>query len=64
MPISGKEVVKRLRKCGWKEKSQKGSHVKLEHPSKGIVVVPIHGNKDLGIGLIRAIEKQTLKELL
>ena len=44
-------------------KSQRGSHVKM---LKGnlITEIPIHGNKDLGRGLIRAIEKQTGVKLL
>lgn len=63
MPISGKSIVKILIKRGWQVKSQRGSHVKLVKNGK-ITEVPVHGNKDLGRGLIKAIEKQTGEKIL
>jgi len=33
--------------------------VKLENEFSEIAIVPVHGNKDLGIGLVKKIEKQT-----
>lgn len=48
-----------LKKDGWYPASQKGSHVKMKHPSKpGTVIFPKHGSKELGKGL----EKQLLKK--
>ena len=64
MPISGKTVVKVLKRCGWIEVSQKGSHVKLKKGAQTPVVIPVHGNKDLGKGLIKSIEKQTGEKLI
>ncbi|MBN22973.1 MAG: hypothetical protein CL678_16935 [Bdellovibrionaceae bacterium] len=61
--MSGKRIIKILQKLGWRVKSQRGSHVKLVKGAK-VTEVPIHGNKDLGRGLIRAIEKQTGEKLL
>ena len=55
----GEGGVKRLKQEGWTVKSQSGSHVKLENECSVIVVVPVHGNKDLGKGLVKAIEKVT-----
>ena len=45
-----------LKKSGWEVISQTGSHVKLK---KGKVTthIPVHGSKDLGRGLIKAIEE-------
>lgn len=63
MPISGKNIIRTLKKKGWKFKSQRGSHVKLVKDNK-ITEVPVHGNHDLGKGLIKAIEKQTGEKLL
>jgi predicted RNA binding protein YcfA (HicA-like mRNA interferase family) len=63
MPISGKEVIKRLKRLGWTEISQRGSHVKLAKDQQ-ITTVPVHGSRDLQIGLIRAIEKQTGEKIL
>ncbi len=59
VPISGKAIIKRLLRAGWTIKSQSGSHVKLENEACELVIVPVHGNKDLGIGLVKKIEKQT-----
>ena len=43
--VSGKEVIKALRKIGFEKVSQKGSHIKLER-HKGsltqIIIVPDH----------------------
>lgn len=63
MPISGKKIVKMLKKLEWEIISQSGSHVKLKKDRK-ITHVPVHGNKDLGRGLVKAIEKQTGEKLL
>jgi predicted RNA binding protein YcfA (HicA-like mRNA interferase family) len=63
MPISGKEIVRRLRKLGWEVDGQRGSHVKLRKGKRG-TIVPVHGNKSLQRGLLRAIEKQTGEKIL
>ena len=63
MPKSGKEVVSILKNNGWKVKSCRGSHVKLTRRSQ-TVIIPLHANKSLGIGLIKAIEKQSGDKIL
>ena len=55
MPISGKELVKVFEKAGWVQKSQKGSHVKMEKNGK-VAIIPQH--KELKKGTERAIRKQ------
>lgn len=51
-------MVKLLKKNGFEEISQNGSHVKLKNPETGrTVVVPYH-SKDLKKGLEQAILKQ------
>ena len=62
MPLSGKEVIRRLKQKGWLVKSQRGSHIKLVKGSK-VTLVPVHAGKDLKKGLIYAIEKQTGEKL-
>lgn len=57
-PISGKEMCKILEKIGFQKVHQKGSHVRYRHPDGRRTVVPIHGNEDLSIGLLREILKQ------
>ena len=56
--------MKRLKREGWTIKSQSGSHVKLESEFSEIVIVPVHGNKDLGKGLVKKIEKETGVKLI
>ena len=57
MPLSGKDMVKKLKKSGWELRRIEGSHHQMY--KNGIrVTVPVHGNKDLGKGL----EDKILKE--
>jgi predicted RNA binding protein YcfA (HicA-like mRNA interferase family) len=46
------------------ETSTRGSHYKMEKIGCRSVPVPVHGNHDLGIGLLKAIEKQTGVKLI
>lgn len=58
MPMTGKEMVKFLKKHGFIEVSQKGGHLKMENPeTKAITIVPQH-SKELGKGLELVILKQ------
>jgi predicted RNA binding protein YcfA (HicA-like mRNA interferase family) len=55
---SSAAILRKLRAEGWVRVHQKGSHVKLTHPSRpGIVVVP-HPRKDIPAGTLRAIFRQ------
>jgi predicted RNA binding protein YcfA (HicA-like mRNA interferase family) len=52
------DVIALLRKEGWIEVAQKGSHMQFKHPTKpGRVTVP-HPKRDIPIGTLRSIEKQ------
>jgi predicted RNA binding protein YcfA (HicA-like mRNA interferase family) len=56
--MSGKELAKLLERNGWVLLRVKGSHhvyIKSGNPSR--ISVPIHGNKDLKIGLLRNLLK-------
>ncbi|MBI1776924.1 MAG: type II toxin-antitoxin system HicA family toxin [Proteobacteria bacterium] len=56
--MNAKDVIKLLKSDGWLEIRVKGSHHIFKHPTKtSLVVVPMHGSKDLGAGLLRAIER-------
>ncbi len=57
--VSGKDLVKFLKKQKWKKVRQKGSHAIMEGPDGGTVPIPVHGNKPLGKGLLSALKKQT-----
>jgi predicted RNA binding protein YcfA (HicA-like mRNA interferase family) len=48
-----------LKNDGWYPISQKGSHVKMKHPTKkGVLVFPNHGSQELGKGLEMKLRKQ------
>lgn len=53
------DVIKALKADGWVEVAVKGSHHQFKHPSKpGRVTVP-HPKRDLTVGTLRSIEKQS-----
>ena len=58
LAVTGAEAVKRLGREGWDVVRIRGSHHLLEKGDR-VVAVPVHSRKELGIGLLRAIEKQT-----
>lgn len=59
MDNSSKSVIRKIQADGWKEVAQTGSHKQFKHPTKpGRVTVP-HPYKDLPIGTLRSIEKQS-----
>ncbi len=58
LPMTPREMVKFLKKNGFIEKGQRGSHKKMFNPdTKKITIVPMH-NKDLGNGLEASIKKK------
>ena len=51
--ISSKKIIQKLKKVGFVEDHQKGSHLYLKDNTRSkIVVVPIHGSKDVPIGTL------------
>lgn len=54
--LSGKKLLKMLRRNGYRVVRQKGSHVFAEN-SEGTLgtVIPVHSNEDLGKGLLKSI---------
>jgi predicted RNA binding protein YcfA (HicA-like mRNA interferase family) len=53
------ELFRILRRNGWLEVRQSGSHVILRHPGKlQQLVVPRHAGKEVKKGLLQAILKQ------
>jgi predicted RNA binding protein YcfA (HicA-like mRNA interferase family) len=57
--VKATDLLKILKADGWYEVRQTGSHLILHHPTKtGIVVVPMHGKKDIPIGTHNSILKQ------
>lgn len=58
MPMTSQEMIKHLKKNGFQEVSQNGSHVKMRNTeTRRTVIVPYH-SKDLKKGMEQAILKQ------
>lgn len=64
---TAKELVRFLKKHGFQEKDQEGSHLHLFNPETGKkTTVPVHSGKIVGPGLMKAILTQAgidIKEL-
>jgi predicted RNA binding protein YcfA (HicA-like mRNA interferase family) len=57
MDMTGKELIKLMRKNGWKIDRISGSHHVLVKRNKTLTV-PVHGNRDLKKGTLEALLKQ------
>lgn len=60
--VSGKEVMKALLKNGFTFDRSKGGHyqlIKVVDGTQRLVTIPVHGNRDLHISIIRSIIKQS-----
>ena len=53
--LSAKELIRVLRKMGFEEIRQKGSHRYFKHPDGRATVVPVHPGRDIGRGLLKRI---------
>lgn len=57
-PIPAREVMRKLRKLGYEGPYGGGKHSAMRHPETGRKIsVPVHSNRDLPIGTLRAIVK-------
>lgn len=57
--MDSKTCIKAIQADGWYEVGQKGSHKQFNHPTKsGRVTVP-HPVKDLPMGTLKSIERQS-----
>lgn len=53
--LSGDRIIKVLRRAGFLEIRQRGSHVTLQHEDGRMTVVPVHRGEEIGPGLLRKI---------
>ena len=59
MHMESGDIIAVLQEDGWYEVARKGSHVQFKHPEKlGRITVP-HPKRDLPIGTLKSIEKQS-----
>ena len=58
VPISGRKLCKIVEKLGFEKIHHVGSHARYPHSDGRKTVVPVHGNEELGKGLLIEILKQ------
>jgi len=57
--MDSRKVIQRLKQNGWYEVAKVGSHAQFRHPQiKRRVTVP-HPKKDIPIGTLKSIERQS-----
>ena len=58
IPVSPKNLEKKIIKLGFSPVRQKGSHVFYRHPDGRTTTIPFHGNYDIGPILLGKILKE------
>jgi predicted RNA binding protein YcfA (HicA-like mRNA interferase family) len=53
--VTGDQTIKALRRAGFEQVRQLGSHVILQHADGRQTTVPIHKGEEIGVGLLRKI---------
>jgi len=56
--VSSADLIRELKKAGWRLARVSGSHHVFTHPQRTSIVVVPHPKKDLGKGLVKAIRQQ------
>ncbi|TEB10851.1 type II toxin-antitoxin system HicA family toxin [Pelotomaculum propionicicum] len=55
-----REAERILTDDGWYVVRTRGSHKQFKHPTKpGLVTLPVHPGKNLGINVVKSIERQS-----
>jgi predicted RNA binding protein YcfA (HicA-like mRNA interferase family) len=57
--LKPREVIEKLRALGYEGPFAGGRHGRMVHSASGrIIPIPMHGGKDVSVGLIRAIIRE------
>jgi predicted RNA binding protein YcfA (HicA-like mRNA interferase family) len=57
--VSGKQFCRILERHGWQLRRIRGSHHVYTRPGIDLILtVPVHGNRDLKVGLLASLLKQ------
>ena len=56
-PVSARKLIKILKKEGFFEVRQKGSHLRFHHPDGRKTTVPVHSGEKISKGLLAKILK-------
>ena len=57
--MNSRLIIKALEADGWREVAQKGSHKQFRHPTKPGRVTIVHPTRDIPVGTLRSIERQS-----
>lgn len=57
-PIRPDDLLRLLTSLGFEIQRQSGSHVHLSHADGRVTIVPIHGGREIGPGLLRHILRE------
>ncbi len=57
--MDSREIIRLIVNDGWREVGRKGSHVQFKHPSKSGRVTVTHPRRDVPVGTIKSIERQS-----
>lgn len=57
--MDSREVIARLKRDGWFEVDHEGSHRQFKHPIKPGRVTVTHPRRDIPIGTLKSIERQS-----
>lgn len=53
--LTARKLIKILKRLGFMDIRQEGSHIFFKHPDGRTTVVPFHSGRDIGRGLLRSI---------
>jgi predicted RNA binding protein YcfA (HicA-like mRNA interferase family) len=57
--VNSEEIIRMLEKAGFERKGGKGSHHRYVHSETNRMVSIVHPQRDVGIGLVKAYERQS-----
>jgi predicted RNA binding protein YcfA (HicA-like mRNA interferase family) len=57
--LKADDIIKSLKRHGFRVIRQRGSHVRLRHENGRVTTVPSHSGQDIGKGLLRKILRDT-----
>jgi len=58
MLTDSRDIIRRLRREGFRPVAVRGSHHKFQHPETGRVVTVVHPRRDIPIGTLKSIYRQ------
>lgn len=57
--MTSRDVISALKADGWYEVNHEGSHKQFKHPTKSGRVTVVHPSREIPLGTLRSIEKQS-----